>query len=104
MTSGGGDSTAQERLLWKVKHMGDLARNEAERACLRLSRCLWKKWSGNHWRSLVETKMYCFKRLGERVMARTFERQVAELLVRVAWLNRFTQLSRPATVPVATVA
>lgn len=90
--------------LWKVRHMGDLARNEAVRACLRLGRRLWKKWSGYHRRSLVETKMHCFKRLGERVMARTFERQVAELHVRVALLNRFTQLGRPATVPVAAMA
>lgn len=44
---------------------------------------------GYHRRSLVETKMHCFKRLGERVMARTFERQVVELHVRVAVLNRF---------------
>ena len=36
--------------------------------------------------------MHCFKRLGERVMARTFECQVTELHVRVALLNRFTQL------------
>lgn len=43
----------------------------------------------------------CFKRLGERVMAKTFERQVSELQVRVALLNRFTQLGRPVTVPVA---
>lgn len=48
--------------------------------------------------------MHCFKRLGERVMARTFERQVTELHVRVALLNRFTQLGRPATVPVPAVA
>ena len=45
---------------------------------------LWKIWSGYHRRSLVETKMHCFKRLGERVMARTFERQVVELHIRVA--------------------
>lgn len=45
--------------------------------------------------------MHCFKRLGERVMAKTFERQVTELQVRVALLNRFTQLGRPVTVPVA---
>ena len=48
--------------------------------------------------------MHCFKRLGERVMARTFERQVVELHVRVALLNRFTQLGCPTTVPVASVA
>ena len=48
--------------------------------------------------------MHCFKRLGERVMARTFERQVVELHIRVALLNRLSQLGRPQTVPVAAVA
>ena len=76
-------------------------RNEAVRACERLGRKIWKRWSGYHRRSLVETKMHCFKRLGERVMARTFERQVVELQVRVALLNRFTQLGTPDTVAVA---
>ena len=89
---------------WKATLAGALARNEALRACHRLGRSIWKKWSGYHRRSLVETKMHCFKRLGERVMARTFERQVAELHVRVALLNRFTQLGRPTTVAVAAVA
>jgi chromosome condensin MukBEF MukE localization factor len=36
--------------------------------------------------------MRCFKLLGERVMARDFDRQVAELQVRAAVLNRFTRL------------
>ena len=44
--------------------------------------------------------MNCFKRLGERVMARTFERQVVELYIRAALLNRFSQLGRPVTVAV----
>lgn len=70
---------------------------------------VWGELSGSageryHGRSLVETKMYCFKRLGERVMARTFERQVVELHVRVAVLNRFTQLGRPKTVSVTAMA
>jgi hypothetical protein len=34
-------------------------------------------------------------------MARTFERQVTELHMRVVLLNRFTQLVRPVTVDVA---
>ena len=85
----------------KVKSAGAKVRNEAVRTCQRLGLGLWKKWSGYHRRSLVETKMHCFKRLGERVMARTFERQVVELQVRVALLNRFTQLGRPVTVSVA---
>jgi hypothetical protein len=58
------------------------------------------RWSGYHRRSLVETKMRCFKLLGERVMARDFDRQVAELQVRAAVLNRFTRLGTPVTVPV----
>lgn len=86
---------------WKATLAGALARNEALRACHRLGRSIWKKWSRYHRRSLVETKMHCFKRLGERVMARTFERQVVELHVRVALLNRFTQLGRPTTASVA---
>ena len=89
---------------WKATLGGALARNEALKACHRLGWRIWKKWSGYHRRSLVETKMHCFKRLGERVMARTFERQVVELHVRVALLNRFTQLGCPTTVPVASMA
>ena len=36
--------------------------------------------------------MRCVKLLGERVMARNFDRQVAELQIRAAVLNRFTRL------------
>lgn len=39
--------------------------------------------------------MRCFKLLGERVAARDFDRQVAELQVRSAILNWFTRLERP---------
>ena len=46
----------------------------------------------------VETKMRCLKLLGERIMSRDFDRQVAELQVRAALLNRFTQLGTPVTV------
>jgi hypothetical protein len=45
--------------------------------------------------------MNCIKRLGERVMSRTFERQVNELHIRAAILNRFTELGRPQTAAVA---
>ena len=76
-------------------------RNEAVKACRSLGRVIWKRWSGYHRRSLVETKMNCFKRLGDRVMARTFERQVTELNVRASILNRFTELGTPQTMAVA---
>ncbi|MDH2430957.1 IS5 family transposase [Pokkaliibacter sp. MBI-7] len=90
--------TRQNAKPWKENRPGASARNEILRATRRLGRTLWKKWSGYHRRSLVETKMHCFKRLGERVMARDFDRQVAELQVRAAILNRFTRLGTPMTV------
>ena len=86
---------------WKAKRVGAAARNEILRTTNRLGRAIWKKWSGYHRRSLVETKMRCFKLLGERVMARTFERQVVELQVRAAVLNRFTHQGTPVTRAVA---
>lgn len=45
--------------------------------------------------------MRCFKLLGERVMARDFDRQVAELQARAAILNRFPRLGTPTTVAMA---
>lgn len=80
---------------WKGDGVGAQVRNAAVAACKRLGRQICKRWSGYHRRSLVETKMHCFKRRGERVMARSFARQV------VALLNRFTQLGTPVTVAVA---
>lgn len=85
---------------WKENTQGAQARNEALRAMQRLGRAIWKKWSCYHRRSLVETKMRCFKLLGERVNARLFNSQVAELQIRAALLNRFTQLGRPVTVAI----
>ena len=90
--------------LWRRPSPGAESRNEAVRACQRLGPSIWKTWSGYHRRSLVETKMHCLKRLGERVTARTFERQVVELHVRVAFAHAFSQLGRPQTVPVVAVA
>ena len=85
---------------WKTNRCGADARNEILYTTRRLGRVTWKKWSGYHRRSLVETKMRCFKLLGERVMALDFDRQVTELQVRAAALNRFTRLGTPVTVPV----
>ena len=80
----------------------DFARSGSDRNEIqRLGRDIWKRWSGYHRRSLVETKMRCVKLMGERVLARDFDRQVAELQVRAAILNRFTQLGTPETVRVA---
>ena len=82
---------------WKAVTAGAVARNEALRASKYLGRALWRKWSGYHRRSRVETKMHCVKLLGQRLMARDFDRQVAEFQVRAAVLNGYTALGIPVT-------
>lgn len=82
---------------WKTITAGAVARNEALRASKYLGRALWRQWSGYHRRSRVETKMHCVKLLGQRLMARDFGRQVAEVQVRIAVMNRYTALGIPVT-------
>jgi hypothetical protein len=83
--------------LWKTVTAGAMARNEALRAAKYLGRALWRRWSGYHRRSRVETKMHCVKLLGQRLMARNFDRQVAEIQVRIAVPNGYTALGIPVT-------
>jgi transposase len=82
---------------WKPATAGAIARNDALRASRYLGRALWRSWSGYHRRSRVETKMHCVKLLGQRLMARDFDRQVAEVQVRIAVLNGYTALGIPVT-------
>ena len=82
---------------WKPTSAGAVARNEAVRASRYLGKALWRRWSGYHRRSRVEAKMHCVKLLGQRLMARDFDRQVAELQVRIAVLNGYTALGIPVT-------
>jgi len=49
---------------WKANRCGAEARNDILRATKRVGRAIWKRWSGYHRRSLVETKMRCFKPTG----------------------------------------
>ena len=53
---------------------------------------IWRRWGGYRRRSRVGSKMNCIKLLGQLLMARDFERQVAELQVRIAVLNVYTAL------------
>ena len=82
---------------WKTVTAGAMARNEALRASKYLSCALWRRWNGYHRRSRVETKMHCVKLLGQRLTAWDFDRQVAELQVRIAVLNGYTALGIPVT-------
>lgn len=86
---------------WKTRTAGAGERNETLRAVKHLGRRLWKRWSGYHRRSLAETAMSRFKRLGERLAARDPARQIAEVQIRCAILNTHTRLGMPKTVAVA---
>ena len=87
--------------LWKADTPGARARNEAVRSSKYLGRALWRHLTGYHRRSRVETKMHCLKLLGQRLSARDFDRQVAEIQIRAAILNGFTVLGIPKTVAAA---
>lgn len=82
---------------WKPNSAGAIARNEAVNAARYLGRAIWRRWSGYHRRSRVETKMNCIKLLGQSLMAKDFDRQVAEIQLRVAVLNRYTAIGIPVT-------
>ena len=85
---------------WKKDSLGAAGRNEALRTVKRFGRTIWRCWSGYHRRSRVEAKMNCVKLLGQKLMARDFNRQTAEIQVRIAILNRYTALGIPVTQPV----
>ena len=82
---------------WKPDTAGAIARNEILRTSKRVGRTIRRRWSGYHRRSRAETRMHRVKLLGQRLSARDFERQVAEVQVRVAVLNGFTALGTPVT-------
>jgi hypothetical protein len=77
-------------------------RDENLRAIRRTGRAQWKRDSGYHRRSLAETAAFRVKMIfGERVGARSFDGQAAQLLVRCAALNRMTHLGMPDSYKVA---
>ncbi len=82
---------------WKPTTAGARARNEAFRPSKYLGRARWRRWSEHHRRSRTATKMHCVKLLGQRLSAREFDRQVAELQIRIAVLNGFAALGIPIT-------
>lgn len=77
-------------------------RDENLRGIRRHGRAKWKRESGYHRRSLAETTMFRLKMIfGERVGARSFEGQAAQMLMRCAVLNRMTHLGMPDSYAVA---
>jgi IS5 family transposase len=73
-----------------------LARDENLRRIRQIGRAAWKRECGYHRRSLAETTMFRLKTIfGDRVSARSFAGQAAQVLVRCATLNRLMQVGRP---------
>ena len=68
----------------KPTSAGAIARNQAVDASRYLGRALWRRWSGYHRRSRAETKMHRVKLMGQSLTARDFDRQVAEIQIRIA--------------------
>jgi hypothetical protein len=86
--------------LWKPDTPGARARNEAVRSSKYLGRASWRQLTEYHRRSRIKTKMHCVKLLGQRLSARDFDRQIAEIQIRAAILNGFTALGIPRTVAI----
>ena len=77
------------------------ARNERVRQIHRKGRKRWKRESGYHRRSIVESTMSRYKRiLGPQLLARSWSGQQTEARIGCAILNRMMQLGKPQTVRV----
>jgi hypothetical protein len=75
-----------------------LPRDEAIRGIRRLGRKGWKRTSGYHRRSLIETSMSRLKQaFGPRLKNKAFANQQTEARLRCKLLNRFTQLGMPTS-------
>ncbi len=87
---------------WPDSTPGAAWRNEVINAIAQSSRREWKKSSGYHRRSLVETLMFRLKTLtGNSLWARKVGSQATEVAIRVGVLNRMTALARPQSVRIA---
>ena len=77
-----------------------MACNDALRTSKNLDRAIWRRWSGCQRRSRVESTVTCIKLLGQSLIARDFDRQIAERQIRIAVLNSYNALGIPVTEPV----
>ena len=56
----------------------------------------WQRVSGYNWRALVEADIGRYKRvIGDALRSRTKGRQITEVAIAVASLNRMLELGRP---------
>ncbi len=79
-----------------------LPRDQNLRRIRRVGRKRWKEEVGYHRRSLAETAMFRFKTIfGNTLSTRTLPRQMVEVRIKCAALNRMTQLGMPDSYSVA---
>ncbi|HEA3202680.1 TPA: IS5/IS1182 family transposase, partial [Aeromonas veronii] len=82
--------------LWKKGH----PRNEAVLVMRKKGLAHWKKISGYHPRSLVETAMYRFKQLlAGKISLRNYNDQVGEVMAYVSAINKLNTLGMPVRKP-----
>ena len=77
---------------WKANCPAAIARHETLRASRDHGRAVWKRWTGYHACSWIEAEMRGRKSFGERIAARDPDRQIAEIQIRMALMNRFPAL------------
>ena len=79
-----------------------LPRDENLRRIRQVGRRRWKAEAGYHRRSLAETAVFRFKVIfGNSLRTRTIERQITEVRIKAAALNRMTQCGMPQSYRVA---
>ena len=79
-----------------------LPRDQNLRRIRRVGRKRWKQQVGYHRRSLAETTVFRFKLIfGNTLNARSLPRQITEIRIKAAALNRMTQLGMPHSYAVA---
>ena len=94
------------RIKAKIQQHGNtkaepLPRDETLRAIRKKGRQAWKKTSGYHRRSIVETHIGRYKKiLGDTLSARTLANQQTETRLGCALLNRMLQLAKPESYPI----
>lgn len=89
----------QRGLKFKAENsLGSKQRNDILLKMRSLGRKGWKKQSGYHRRSLVETQMFRWKKiLGAGLSSRKLVNQVVEARIKAKILNKFTSIGMPKT-------
>lgn len=75
--------------------------NDIDIGGLEVNRAGWKRASGYHQRSKVETTMFRTKcTLGRNLSSRAFENQVNEARIKATILNKYIQIAKPISIAV----